>query len=379
MQTKIHRIVILGGGFAGLNLARRIASSGLSLDILLIDKKNTFDFLPLLPDLIGRNLRSDYLSFNIEKICRASKCKFLQAECLGINLDKKEIQLSSGILTYDYLVIASGSETNFYGNEVIKNYAHTVDNVDDVKKITQTLKKGSHDNYIICGGGYTGIEVATNLQLFLIKNKLTKRVIIVERAPSILGMVPEWMRRYVKLNLDQLGIEILTNAVIEKIEGSSIYLSDKRSFSNACLIWVAGVKTASYIQNLQVEKNAQGRVKTDCFLRLNETCFVVGDAAYFDAQGSYLRMAIQFAITQGCHTADNLIRLIKGKQLVKFNPLDLGYIIPLANNRACGRIMGLDLKGIFPLLLHYFMCIYRSYGFRNKLGILKDLLRGGAK
>jgi NADH dehydrogenase len=379
MQTKTQRIIILGAGFAGLSLARKLSSSGLNLDILLVDKKDVSDFLPLLPDLIGRNLHPDYLSINLEQFCRKIKCKFLLADCLGVDLTRKEVRLSRGIFAYDYLVMASGSETNFYGNEVIKNCAHTLDSVADARKIIQALKQRSYDNYIVCGGGYTGVEAATNLQVFLIKNKINKRVIIIERAPKILSMVPEWMQAYVKLNLNQLGIEIFTDSVIEKAENSSVYLNNNRSFPNAFLIWVAGVKTAAYIQDLQVEKNAQGRIKTDDFLRLNDSCFVAGDAAYFNAGGNYLRMAIQFAITQGDQAADNLIRSIKGKQLVQFKPRDLGYIIPLANNKACGQIMGFDFKGFFPLLLHYSMCIYRSYGLRSKSGILRNLLSGGVK
>jgi len=382
MQTKIQKIVIIGAGFAGLSLARKLAFCGLNLDILLVDKKSTFDFLPLLPDLIGRDLEPDYLVTDIEKICRKYGCKFLQADCLGINLDKKEIRLANENLTYDYLIIASGSETNFYGNQKIKNYAYTLDNVLDAKKIVQSLKQGAHDNYVVSGGGYTGIEVATNLQVYLIKNKLIqrgKRVIIIERAPKILSTLPEWMQDFVKLNLGKLGIETITDAVIEKAESGSVYLSNQRVFSRAGLIWVAGVKTAAYIQNLQVAKNAQGRINTDCFLRVNDSCFALGDAAYFNAQDNYLRMAIQFAITEGEHTANNLIRLIKGKQLVKFVPLDLGYIIPLANNRACGKVMGLDLKGLLPLLLHYAMCIYRSHGFKNKIGLFCGLFKGGER
>ena len=143
------------------------------------------------------------------------------------------------------------------------------------------------------------------------------------------------------------------------------------------VFWTAGVKTSDFISKLNVEKTGQGRIKVDEFLRLKDGIFVVGDAAGFLYKKMPLRMAVQFSILQGRIAGANVINTILNKPLIKYNPKDLGYVIPMANNKSCSKILGLNLKGVFPTILHYFMCIYRSYGLYNKFGILKDLTKGG--
>ena len=130
--------------------------------------------------------------------------------------------------------------------------------------------------------------------------------------------------------------------------------------------------------NLMVEKGRQGRISVDQYLRLNETCFVIGDCAQFPHKVNHLRMAVQFSIAQGLCAASNVLLHIKASNLKKYKPIDLGYIIPMANNCSCGKVMGFPIKGRLPTLLHYLMCIYRSFGFKNKVGMVKCLLKGGA-
>jgi len=189
--------------------------------------------------------------------------------------------------------------------------------------------------------------------------------------------LPSWMRDYVLENLKRLNIEVFTATFIDKIEGENIRLSSGVTFENALLIWAAGVKTPDFIQNLNIEKTPQGRIKVDEYLRFAQGCFAAGDAANFSYKDNFLRMAVQFAITEGELAADNIHRSIKGSPLKKYRPLDLGYVIPMANNRSCGRVMGIEVKGLLATFLHYSMCICRSLGLKNKLGLLIALLKGG--
>lgn len=369
----MKKIVIIGGGFAGISALKRLRQSGLALDISVVDKKRTFDFLPMLPDVIGRGIAPEYLSRGIG----CFKPDLINEEVVSLDLDRREAATAGRVIPYDYLLIASGSETNFYGNDQIKKFAFTLDSANDAKKLREAIKERAPQAFVISGGGYTGIEVATNLRSYLDKNKKECRVIIVERAPAILGPLPEWMKTYVGKNLDELKIEVMANTSISAIDGGRITLSDGKIIDEAMLIWAAGVKAAGFIQALKVEKNPQGRIKVDEYLRLNDSVFAAGDASFFTARNAPLRMAVQFSIAEGECAADNIIRSIKGKALRKYKPLDLGYVIPMANNRSCGRIMGIDMRGILPTVLHYLMCIYRSRGFRNKMGILSALLTGG--
>ncbi|MDD5595552.1 MAG: FAD-dependent oxidoreductase [Candidatus Omnitrophica bacterium] len=370
----MRKIVIIGAGFSGMAAVERLKRSGKDLEIVLIDRKKTSDFLPTLPDTIGRSIPPEYLAFNIEQFSRQQSIKFMHSQVTAVNLEKKQVFLSSLVLDYDYLVIASGSEANFYGNNNIKENAYKLNSIGDAQLIINALSSEKYENYIVCGAGYTGIEAATNLRIFLIKRKQEARVIIVERASSILGPLPEWMKEYTLENLKKLKIEILLENSIEKIENKKVFLSQGKIFDQALVIWAAGVKTADFIQNLDLEKTPQGRIKVDEYLRIRPDCFIIGDAANFSYKNSYLRMAVQFAIFQGRLAADNIVRSIKGGNLCKYQPVDFGYIIPMANNRSCGTILWINLRGYLPTFLHFVMCIYRSIGLKNKLGILKTLL-----
>lgn len=367
----MKKILIIGGGFAGLSAAGHLSKSGLDLEVSLIDKKENNDFLPLLPDVIGRGIRPQFLAYDLKNASRRLGFRFINEEVVSLSAEKREVFTRTGKLIYDYLIIASGSETNFYGNDNIKKYAYKLDDVNDSRRITNTLRQEAFSNFIIGGAGYTGVEVATNLRLFLERNKKPGKIVIVERQESILGPLPQWIKDYVLQNLEKLNIDILTNSTIELIEEGNVRVSGNRMFNKAMVIWAAGVKAADFIQNLNARKNPQGRIMIDDYLRLDENCFVVGDAAYFPYKNSFLRMAVQFAISQGNCAAGNIINSIKSRRLRKYKPVDLGYIIPMANNKSCGQIIGLDIKGYAPTVLHYIMCLYRSFGARNKIGLLK--------
>ncbi|MBI4707101.1 MAG: FAD-dependent oxidoreductase [Candidatus Omnitrophica bacterium] len=373
----MKKIIIIGGGFAGISAARALRKSGRGLDIVLIDKKQTFDFLPLLPDCIGRGINPENLVCKIDSICRKLEISFVNEEVLSVNLEQKQLRTEGVNLSYDYLIIASGRETNFYGNDNIKINAYPLDNAADAKRIALEIKKNNFENYIIAGGGYTGIEVATNLRLLLNKAGKAGQIVVVERAPGILGQLPQWMKLYAGANLEKLRIKVYTGKSINKIENSKVWLSDGEELNNCFVIWTAGVETSRFIQDLTVEKNPQGRIKTDAYLRLNKACFAAGDAANFSYKDNFLRMAVQFSIAEGESAAKNIIRSIKGKKLCQFKPVDLGYIIPMANNRSCGKVFGFNVRGVIPTLLHFIMCIYRSCSLKNKIGILRNLSKGG--
>ncbi|MFA5092846.1 MAG: FAD-dependent oxidoreductase [Candidatus Omnitrophota bacterium] len=373
MQTK--KIIIIGAGFAGLTAAKRLAKYRLGAEITLIDKKAHSDFLPLIPDCIGRGINSEFLIFDLQKFCQKNIINFIQAEVSSVDLEARNIYIKQRSYNYDYLLIASGSQTNYFANLDAQSYAYALNNVADVKKIVQNLDSNKFNNFIICGGGYTGIETASNLWLYFKKKGWSKKIIIVERTSGILGPLPEWMKSYVQDNLASMGIEILPNCVIEEVQKNQVKVSAKPIFEEAMLIWVPGVRTADYIQNLLIDKNPQGRIIVDEYLRVNPSCFCVGDTALFGSKIKFLRMAIQFALYEGNLAARNILRDIKGKKLKKFRPVDLGYLIPLANNKSCGVVFGINLKGLLPTVLHYVMCIYRSFSLNNRLGIICDLFK----
>ncbi len=373
----MKKVAIVGCGFAGVTAVKKLSPFRSYVDVTLVDRKKTFDFLPELPDCLGRGIKPEHLTYSIEDMVKMAGFQFVNDEVISMDMQKQCLMTRKGKLDYDYAIIASGSETNFYGNDSLRRAACKLDDISDTKAAAAKLEEKEYAAYIIAGGGYTGAEVASNIRIFLEKKKRTAKIIIVERSRAILGALPEWMVRYAYFNFKRLNVEIMTDSQIERIEGSKVYLSGGKVFDDALVVWTAGVKTADFIQSLNVKKNSQGRVEVDEYLRINNNCYVVGDAAYVRQKGVFLRMAVQFAISQADCAVKNIIRDIKGKKPLAYRAIDLGYIIPMANNRSCGNILGVNVSGYLATLLHFLMCFYRSYDIRKGLGIIKAFLTNG--
>ncbi len=372
----MKKIAIIGAGFAGLSCAAKLSRSGLPLEIVLFDRKEEFDFLPLLPDCIGRNIRPENLANDAAGFCRDHKIRFVREQVDSLDLAQNRLNTAHNTYPYDYLVVASGSQPNFFSNADAQSYGYPLNNLADVRRIIALLREGNTENFIIAGGGYTGIETATNLWRYFKNRKENKKIIIVERAPAILGALPEWMRAYASGNLNKMGIEVWVNAVVEKILPGKVEVSGGRVLDRAALFWVPGVRTADFIQKLDLPKNPQGRIIVNGYLQCAKNCFCAGDAAFFTRDSNPLRMAVQFSFNQGAHAAKNIIKSIKNIPLEEFRPLDLGYVVPMANNLSCGRTLGLNVRGRLATFLHFSMCVFRSRGWKNKTGLIRDLLTG---
>ncbi|MFA5101045.1 MAG: FAD-dependent oxidoreductase [Candidatus Omnitrophota bacterium] len=372
----VKKIIIIGCGFAGSSAAAAIRARSRDALITVIDKAEAQNFMPLLPDTLGRGIDPAVLTYPIIGLCKQYRFAYINNPVKSVDLDKRKVITTTRSFDYDYLLISSGSETNFYGNDRIMINAFKLDDARDAGIIRNALQNQRRKSYLIAGGGYTGIEVATNLRCFLSARKDNAPVIILERAGDILGPLPGWMKDYVRENLKALGIGVMAAATVESIDNRAVTISGGKVFNDSMLIWAAGVRTADFIQAFKAQKNPQGRVSVDQYLRLSDNCFIAGDAAGLAAVGGMLRMAVQFAITQGDCAGRNIVRSIEGRPLLQYRPVDLGYVIPMANNRSCGIIMGKKVSGVFPTALHYGMCIYRSRGLRNRSGIIRQLLTG---
>jgi len=373
-NTGMQNIVVIGAGFAGARVVRTLARYRREVSVTLIDKSVRTYFLPLIPDIVGRQVPAQHLGEDIAGLCKRAHAKFCNEEVVGIDFDARVVFTSRGKYPYDYLVIASGSQTNFYGDAASQSRAFPLDDAEDASRLAQAVGGGDFDAVVVVGAGYTGVEIAANLALYFKKYNRKHRVFLVERQPSILGPLPEWMKSYCVKNLHQMGVEIFTGAGIERMNDQGIVISGNTIIAHPLLVWAAGVRTADFIQQCKAEKNPQGRLKVDRYLRIQERVFCAGDASLFAHGDSTLRMAVQFAIFEGSVAAGNIIRSIRNKPLREYTPVDLGYIIPMANNKGCGVVGGVSVKGFLAVVLHYCMCIFRLGGLRNKWGVFLALM-----
>lgn len=365
------RVVIIGGGIAGL-AAARVLQGRRAVEVTLIDRKPTSDFLPLLPDVAAGRLDASLARAPLPELAVRYRFKYVQGRVQHVEAPQRYVGLESGKVPYDYLLVASGAEPNFYGNVQATQSAFPLHTAIDAVRIEEALRTGLYRHFVIVGGSYTGIEIATHLRCRLNAAHRTGRIVVVEKTPAIVGSLPPWMRDYVRANLATLGIECLESCEVTTLGPTNVVLSDGTTFHDTMTLWVAGVRTADFTRTLPADRNPQGRLVVDPALRIDDRIFVAGDAALVQHRGAPLRMSIQFALTQGTRSARNMLRALAGAPVRPYRPFDPGYVVPMANRRSCGRVAGVNLRGSFPTSLHYALCAYRSVGWARRWRVLRS-------
>ena len=366
------RVVILGGGFAGLAAARQLRKLRGRAEVILVDRRPSSDFLPLVGDLLYRRIDPRLLQSDLASLAGPLGFRFLNTEATGIDLAGKSLSTSAGPLHWDYLILAAGAEPNFYGTEALRAQTFPLASVADAGRIVSALERDGYAAVLVVGGSYTGVEAATGLRRRLGPDGLP--VLIAEQAPTLVPERDAWVRDYVETNCRAMGVEVLCGTTLTGVRGRDAALSNGRVVKNALVLWAAGVAAGPVVRRLDVEKDAQGRLVVDEFLRLNDSVFVAGDSACVMHKGKAVRMAIQPALDQGRTAGANVRALIEGRPLRRYRPVDLGWIVPMANSRSCGKALGVPVRGFAATALHYLMCLWRTPGLARRARILRRLL-----
>ncbi|OIO35218.1 MAG: hypothetical protein AUJ74_07185 [Candidatus Omnitrophica bacterium CG1_02_44_16] len=371
-------IVIIGGGFAGLEAARLLSKKRARLNnrrVIVVDAKKTFDFLPVLPEVAGGYVQKKNAVLDLAYYLESLRVNFEQDEVVRVDIGTKEVFLKSGgVLYYEFLVIACGSVTNFFGMDDVQRRSLKLDTAEDAVILRNVVITYPNKKIIIVGGGYTGIEIASNLAYLLRRKKIKKYSInVIERADDILSSLPEWARDHCRVNLSKLRVNAYTECSIEEVSDQRVKLSNGMMFEDYILVWAAGVVTPAFVRDLKFEKDKQGRLSVDEHMMFSGHCFAVGDAAAVKNGNSILRMAAPFSVAQARVAVANILRGVKGvKRLVKYHPIDFGFLVPMADRDACGKVLIFRVSGFLGWFLYYVMCISRSLSLDNKLGIFGD-------
>ncbi len=368
-------VVILGAGFAGLWAARalsRRAAEG-TLAVTVVNPRPTSDFHPLLPDVVGGRVRLASATYDLHAAADRWNLTFRQAAAHHVDADARTVDTDAGRIPFDYLLLATGANTNFHGRDDLQATALTLDTAEDTQRILRAATTRPAQTFVIAGGGPTGVEVASNLRLRC--HPARPRIVLAEYLSRLCGLLPPSHGRYILRNLRRMGIEVRLETTVENIDGKDVRLSDGERLPHAQLIWAAGVAPGEVAQSLPGGQNA-GRAATDETLRAGEGIYAAGDAAGFTRPGEQqpIRMSVQHAIGGGTQAARNILREIDDKAPEPFRPLDLGYIVPMANGRSCGVALGVPVFGAPATGLHYLMSGFRSQSVPNIRGVLCDAL-----
>ncbi|HJR79354.1 MAG TPA: NAD(P)/FAD-dependent oxidoreductase [Anaerolineales bacterium] len=392
---KLPHIVIVGAGFGGMEAARGLAKA--PVQITLIDRHNYHLFQPLLYQVAIAGLVPSQIAYPVRTIFRRQKnLTFQMGAVTSIDFESRYIKMDGSVIAYDYLVLAMGGQTNFFGMSTVEENALQLKGIESavgirnhlLRMFEQASREADPDKrkalltFVIVGGGPTGVETAGALAE-LITHVMTKdypemnlkdaRVLLIEAMDHLMGNYPNELRKATVDLLQGKHVEILLNTKLLDYNGRQVTLGDGTQINTHTLIWTAGVRAADLTNRLEVQHAASGRVRVEPTLQLPQhpEVFVVGDAAYVeDEHGQPLPMLATVAQQQAKAAAKNIRRLLRGQSPEPFHYKDPGLLATIGRNAAVARIWGLSFSGFIAWVIWVGLHIYRLIGFRNRLVVL---------
>jgi NADH dehydrogenase len=388
-------IVIVGAGFGGLMTAQKLARA--PVQITLIDRHNYHLFQPLLYQIAVAGLIPSQIAYPLRTIFRRQKnLTFQLGEVISMDFEARYIRTNGSVIAYDYLVLAVGGQTNFFGMKTVEENSFQLKSIESAistrNHLLKMLERASREvdpeerrtllTFVVVGGGPTGVETAGALAE-LITHVMTKdypemdlkevRVLLLEAMDAVMAAYPDELRKATMRLLERKNVEILLNTRLKDYNGRRITLADGTRINTSTVIWTAGVRAAELIDRLGVKQAASGRVRVEPTLQLpgHLEVFVIGDAAYVeDRNGEPLAMLGTVAQQQARAAARNIQKILQGKNPEPFHYKDPGLLATIGRNAAVARIWGLSFSGFIAWVIWVGVHIYRLIGFRNRLAVL---------
>ena len=393
MENKKHRIVIVGGGFGGIELAKKLRKK--DVEVIILDKHNYHTFQPLLYQVATGGLEADSIAFPIRKIFKGQKnLTFRVTEVKQVIPAENKLITTIGEIAYDHLIIATGSTSNFFGQAEIEDNAMPMKSIPEALNlrslILQNLEKSliTKDatskaellNFVVVGGGPTGVETAgalAELKKHVLKNDYSEidinqvNIYLIEGSPELLGPMSPQAQKKSQEFLEEMGVQVMTNARVKSYNGKAIELLDGKVIPSATVIWSAGVKGV-VLDGLNPECTVRGnRLKVDRINKVEcyDNIYAIGDvAAMVTEQTPNGHPGVApAAIQQGTLLAKNLINIIEGKPTENFKYFDKGSMATVGRNRAVVDIGKIRFQGIFAWFTWMFVHLMTLVGFRNKI------------
>lgn len=392
-NTGFPKIVIIGAGFGGIELAKSLKNK--EVDVLLIDKHNYHTFQPLMYQVATGSLEADSIAFSVRKNFEGQKnFRFRIAEVQKIDTAKNSIETTIGEIEYDYLIIATGSTTNFFGNKQIEQHAlpmksiiealnlrsAVLQNLESALLLPTKEEREPYLTFVLVGAGPTGAELAgsiAEIRNFILKKdypelqKEEMKVYLVDFLPKVLANMSEQASKKAQQFLEDMNVEVLTGVKVENYDGEVISFDGGRKIRTKTVIWSAGVMGV-VPEGISTEKIAKGnRISTDEINRVNglNNVFAIGDvsSSVSEAMPKGLPGVAPVAIQQGKHLAKNLLSIIKGEPTENFKYNDQGSMATIGRNKAVVDMGKIRFQGFFAWLVWMFVHLISLLGFRNKI------------
>ncbi len=392
-KSKFPRVVIVGGGFGGLQVAKKL--SGQPVEVMLVDKHNYHTFQPLLYQVAIGSLEADSIAFSLRKnFAGQQNFSFRNAEVTRVNSENNTIETTIGEISFDYLVLATGSTTNFFGNKEIERFAMSMKSIPEALDLRSMILQNIEEavlfntkeerepylNFVLVGAGPTGVELSgalAELRNHILTDdypELSKdhmKVYLVDFMPRVLGAFSEEASKKAKKFLGSLGVEVLLNVKVESYNGEEIKFEDGKRIRTKNVIWSAGVMgvVPDGIPKKTIERGNKLRVDNICRVDGYSNIFAIGDVAAMiteETPKGHPGVA-QVAIQQGNFVAKTIIQLINGEPTGAFKYFDKGSLATIGRNKAVADLGKLKFQGFFAWLIWMFVHLVSLLGFRNKI------------
>lgn len=395
-NDSLPKVVILGGGFGGLEAAKALAK--VKVNVTVVDRTNHHVFQPLLYQVATAGLSPADIAAPIRAILSSQKnLSVLLDEVTNIDVEKKIVYLRTQSLPFDYLIAATGMTNNYFGHDEWAKYSLGLKSLQEAVKIRhQALvayeeaeresnpeRQKSLMTFVVIGGGATGVEVAgsfAELAKFALARDFRKinptiaKVILVEGGERLLTAFPEELSASAKEKLEKMGVEVKLNTRVTNIDATGVTLGNERVESHT-VVWAAGVKANPVAHMLGGECDKMGRVKvnSDCSVAQHSNVFAIGDMMNLAGEdGQPLPGVAQVALQQGRFVVDIIKAKIAGKEPknTSFKYNDLGSMATIGRSAAVAKIGGMKLTGMIAWLGWLFVHLISLIGFRNRLSVL---------
>ncbi len=393
-KTGVPRIVVVGGGFAGISFIKQLQKE--KVQIVLFDRHNYHTFQPLLYQVSTAGLEPDSIAYPLRKIFRKNKdFHFRMAEVEHINTDSNTITTSIGGVAYDYLVIATGTRTNFFGNKSIAENSMPMKTVPQALNIRslilQNIEKADITtneterkrllNFVIAGAGPTGVELAGALAEFRkgilendypALNETEMNVHLIEGLDRVLPPMSEKVSKKAQSFLENLGVQVHLKTFISDYDGKTVTTNDGKKFETATFIWAAGV-TGAPIEGINGEALIEraNRYRVDEYNKVKgfKNIYALGDIALMQSE-KYPKghpQVAQPAIQQGKNLGKNFAKMLKGSKMEAFKYFDKGTMATVGRNKAVVDIGNMHFGGAIAWFLWMFVHLWFLVGFRNRV------------
>lgn len=399
MQQELPRVVILGGGFAGLYAARALAKAPVRLTV--VDRRNHHLFQPLLYQVAMAGLSAIDIAEPIRRILhKQQNTDVLLAEATDVDPDARVVHLDpGGALPYDHLIIATGATHSYFGNDQWRDLAPGLKSIEDALEIrrrvllsferaetaTSDEERREHLTFVVVGAGPTGAELAgalseiarhTLVRDFRHFDPSEARILLLEGADRVLPPYPPELSAKAQQQLEDLGVEVRTKTLVTEIDEHGVTCGDERIPARTVL-WAAGVAASPLAQSLGAPLDKAGRVKVEPDLSIpgHPEVLIAGDLVHLEQDGEMVPGVAPAAIQQGEHAAANIRRALRNQPPKPFVYKDKGSMATLGRKSAVAVLGKLRLSGLLAWLAWLLVHIFFLIGFRNRFVVLFEWTR----